>query len=102
MDDGEGGIEGVDADVEAEVEVKFELHDEEAEDVIEGALRLGQREEMRCFLVPGGVGWFLGPEEVVEAAEDEEDENAIEKRDGDPGSPMRMTVPFDAAESGRV
>lgn len=37
-----------------------------------------------------------------EAAEDEdEDEKAKEKRDGEPGSPMRITVPFEAAESGR-
>ena len=92
----------VEVEVEVEVEVAFELHDEEFEEVIEGGLRLGQRDEMRCFLVPGFEGWLFGPEDAVEAVDDEEDENAIEKRDGEPGSPMRMTVPFDAAESGRV
>ena len=41
-------------------------------------------------------------EEVVEE-EDEEDEvlNAKENRDGEPGRPIRITVPFEAAESGR-
>lgn len=43
----------------------------------------------------------LGPEEAVD---EEDDEKANEKRDGEPGRPIRITVPFeadDAAESGR-
>lgn len=43
----------------------------------------------------------LWPEERVE---DEDDEKPNEKRDGEPGKPMRITVPFEAdeaADSGR-
>lgn len=40
-------------------------------------------------------------EDVVEEEDEEDVLNAKEKRDGEPGSPMRMTVPFEAALSGR-
>lgn len=44
----------------------------------------------------------LCPDEAAEDEdEDEEDEKAKEKRDGEFGSPIRITVPFEAAESGR-
>lgn len=39
--------------------------------------------------------------EAAEEDDDEDEEKAKEKRVGEPGRPMRMTVPFEAAESGR-
>jgi hypothetical protein len=89
-DDGEVGIEGV------EVEFAVEVAEEEVEDVIEGGLRRDQNAGMRFLGIVGSLG------EVVEAAEDEDDERVMEKRDGEPGRPIRMTVPFEAAESGLV
>lgn len=93
-DDGDGMDVDLDVDVDADVQDEDELIDG-------GALRRDQRDEMRCFFVSGVVG-FLQPDEAVEAVDDEDDEKAMENRDGDPGRPMRMTVPFEAAESGRV
>lgn len=63
-----------------------------------------KKEEMRWFLGWGDVAvasvWV---EEAAEDSEDEDDdERAKEKRDGEPGKPMRTTVLFEPAESGLV
>lgn len=48
------------------------------------------------------VCFWLVASVVLEAAEEEEEEEkAKEKRVGEPGRPIRMTVPFEEAESGR-
>lgn len=63
---------------------------------VEGSFgRLDQRGSgfRECF-------WVVCSEDAAED-EEEEEEKAKEKRDGEPGTPMRMAVPFEAAESGR-
>lgn len=82
---------------------EVEVVEDEVEEVIEGAERsFGLRDQI-------GIGlricfeWVasLCAEEDADDEEAEEVEKAKEKRDGELGSPMRMTVPFEAAESGR-
>jgi hypothetical protein len=77
---------------------------EELEDVIDGVERsaLGLLQiALRWCLSVGLLVLSVFPE--VDAAEEDEDdeENTKEKRDGEPGRPIRITVPFEAAESGR-
>jgi hypothetical protein len=85
--------------------VDADEEDEELEDVIEGverrALGLLQIALRWCLrVVPRELSVY--PEvDAAEEDDEEEEEKVKEKRDGDPGRPMRMTVPFDAAESGR-
>jgi hypothetical protein len=83
-----------------------EVEEEERRDL---ALDLRGQKDGRCFFVVDGFVFGLAVASVAAAAdvdddvaeEEDEEEKAKEKRDGEPGSPMRMTVPFDAAESGR-
>jgi hypothetical protein len=103
-DEGEGwGFGEVMVDV-------FEEEDVEVE-IIDGAeggflfLR-DQKDAMRCFIGCGdvAVASVRADDAAEEASEDEEeDEKAKEKRVGEPGRPpMRITVPFEAAEFGLV
>lgn len=88
-EDGDGGMEDDEDDVY-----------DDAEEVSEGGLRRDQKAGMRCFFVSklrsalGKLGDF------DEAVEDEEDEKAIEKRDGEPGRPIRITLAFEVVDSG--
>lgn len=89
-EEGDGGMEDVEDDAY-----------DEAEEVSEGGLRRDQKADRRCFFV-SVFGTGFGKLDVVEAVEDEEDEKAIEKRDGEPGRPILITLPFEAIESGLV
>lgn len=103
VDDGEGwGFEDVMVDVFEEEDVEVEIIDG-AEGVF--LFLRDQKDKMRCFIGWGDVAvasvWV--EEAAEEASEDEEeDEKAKEKRVGEPGRPMRITVPFEAAEVGLV
>lgn len=85
------------------VEAVVDEEVEELEDVIEVVERraLGRLQiALRAFLsvLPRVLSVYP---EVEAADEDEDEEKEKEKRVGEPGRPMRMTVPFEAAESGR-
>jgi hypothetical protein len=110
----EGGIERVEGVEERVVE---EPDEEEVENEVDEderkvlALDFRGQKEGLCFLVfdDGFWLWFglvvasvTADEAVDDAPEEEDDEEKVkEKRDGEPGRPMRMTVPLEAAESGR-
>lgn len=99
----DGGKRVLEGDVRVDV---FEEEEVEVE-IIDGAegvffVLRDQKDEMRCFFCCGDVAvasvWV--EEAAEEAEEEEEDEKVKEKRDGEFGRPMRMTVPFEAAEFG--
>jgi hypothetical protein len=76
----------------------------DVDDVIDGvgARPFGLLFQMRLRVVLGLWVASLFPDEAAEDEdEDDEEEKANEKRDGELGSPIRITVPFEAAESGR-
>jgi hypothetical protein len=92
----------VEDDVVGVIEEPEEPDDEEYAEARDGveSIFLGclTHKGRRCCFVTLGS---LGPEEAVD---EEDDEKANEKRDGEPGRPIRITVPFeadDAADSGR-
>lgn len=83
---------------------RLDVVDEEDVEVEVEGVREGVGRSFPGFLDQRGRGlrvcfWVVFSEDAAD--EEEEDEKAKEKRDGDPGSPMRMAVPFEAAESGR-
>jgi hypothetical protein len=99
-------VEGEEGGIEMVVEEADEEEVEEEEMKVL-ALDLRGQKDGRCFFVVDGFVFGLAVASVAaddaddDPAEEEDEEKAKEKRDGEPGSPMRMTVPFDAAESGR-
>jgi hypothetical protein len=76
--------------VTEEPEVPEEEEWDETKDRVEGIFR--------GFLAQGVRRCFAGVASLFPEDEDEDDK-AKEKRLGEPGSPMRITVPFEAAEA---
>jgi hypothetical protein len=100
--DGEGRVGG--GETREVVDAAEEDVVEELDDVIDGVERraLGLLQIALRWCLSVGLRVLSVFPEVDVAEEDEDDEEkAKEKRDGEPGRPMRITVPFEAAESGR-